>query len=124
VICVLLVVLGVATLGYDRVAHASVPGTVALLVLIGFCLMGPQVLLVGTAPADLARHGTAAAAAGFVNSMAYAGAAIGDISTGWMLKHHGWQPTILMWAGWAFGAAAVAGLLWNVKATTPDERQH
>lgn len=120
VICLLLVVLGVATLGYDRVAHASVPATVALLVLIGFCLMGPQVLLVGTAPADLARHGTAAAAAGFVNSMAYAGAAVGDVSTGWVLKNYGWQTTILMWAGWAFGAAAVAGLLWNVKASTPN----
>ncbi len=56
-----------------------------LLLLIGFCIFGPQVLLVGTAPADLARRGTAAAAAGFVNFMGYMGAFAGDLVTGYLV---------------------------------------
>ena len=53
-----------------------------ILFCIGFCIFGPQVLLVGTLPVDLARRGTAAAAAGFVNFMGYMGAAAGDKMTG------------------------------------------
>ena len=89
-----------------------------LLALIGFCIYGPQVLLVGTAPADLARRGTAAAAAGFVNFLGYMGAAAGDKVTGHykMPDHGGWQVTIYIWAGWAFAAAVFAALLWNTTA--------
>jgi MFS transporter, OPA family, glycerol-3-phosphate transporter len=88
---------------------------VALLVLIGFCIFGPQILLVGSAPADLARGGASAAAAGFVNSMGYTGAALGDYFTGRGLSEWGWQRTIYLWAGWAFAAALAAGMLWNVR---------
>ena len=130
VACILLVLLGVCTLVYDRVAHASVPGTIALLVVIGFCIYGPQVLLVGSAPADMARKGTSAAAAGFVNSMGYAGAALGDILTGRSLSgldgeltgrslsSLNWGPTFYLWAGWAFASAAAAALLWRVRPTS------
>jgi hypothetical protein len=86
-----------------------------LLVVIGFCVYGPQVLLVGTAPADLAHRGTAAAAAGFVNFVGYMGAATGDVVTGYYSapEHGGWQLAIYIWAGWAFAGAAITALLWN-----------
>ncbi len=117
VTCMLLVALGILTLAYDRVAHASVPATILLLGVIGFCIYGPQVLLVGTAPADLARKGTSAAAAGFVNCMGYLGAAAGDQITGFSLgTDYNWHRTIYLWAFWAFGAAIAAGLLWNATA--------
>lgn len=121
VICILLVLLGILTLAYEAVAQWSVTGTIVLLAVIGFCVFGPQVLLVGTAPADLARHGTAAAAAGFVNFMGYMGAAVGDKVTGHfkMPEHGGWQVAIYIWAGWAFAAAVAAALLWN--ATAPAD---
>ena len=114
VICVLLVLLGVMTLFYDTVVRTSTTATVVLLVLIGFCTFGPQVLLVGTAPADLARRGTSAAAAGFVNFMGYIGAALaGDVVTGYLYEHYGWEVAIYVWAACAFIAAIAAGLLWN-----------
>ncbi len=114
VICVLLVLLGVMTVFYDAMVRASVTGTMVLLVLIGFCTFGPQVLLVGTAPADLARGGTAAAAAGFVNFMGYIGAALaGDVMTGYLYARYGWEVAIYAWAACAFLAAIAAGLLWN-----------
>ena len=82
-ICVLMAILGCLSLVYDAAVQSSVVGTMLLLVVIGFCIYGPQVLLVGTAPADLAHRGTSAAAAGFVNFMGYMGAATGDVVTGY-----------------------------------------
>ena len=96
-------------------ARTNLPGTIALLLLNGFCIFGPQVLLVGTAPADLARRGTAAAAAGFVNSMGYLGAFAGDQVTGYLVQHYDWRSAILFWASCAFAAAAVSALLWRAK---------
>jgi sugar phosphate permease len=117
VTCILLVTLALLTLVYDTVARTSVPATILLLFVIGFCIYGPQVLLVGTAPADLARKGTSAAAAGFVNCMGYVGAAAGDYVTGSTLEAYGWEQAIFMWAAWALAAAVAAGLLWNVTAS-------
>lgn len=122
VLCILLASLGVLTLAYEYVSQISVPATMVLLVLIGFCIYGPQVLLVGTAPSDLARQGTAAAAVGFVNFMGYMGAAAGDVVTGHFKDpaNGGWQVAIYIWAGWAFAAAVFAAFLWNVR---PEERE-
>jgi MFS family permease len=118
VICLLMAVLGALSLIYDRAVESSVLGAMLLLVVIGFCIYGPQVLLVGTAPADLAHRGTSAAAAGFVNFMGYIGAAAGDVVTGYysMAEHGGWQLAIYIWAGWAFAGAAIMAILWNTTA--------
>jgi len=118
VICLLMAVLGSLTFVYDTVVHQSALGTMALLVVIGFCIYGPQVLLVGTAPADLAHRGTSAAAAGFVNFMGYMGAATGDVATGFYSSstNGGWQVAIYIWAGWAFAGSVITFLLWNATA--------
>jgi sugar phosphate permease len=115
VICLLMTVLGCLSLAYYAVVQSSVAGSMLILVIIGFCIYGPQVLLVGTAPADLAHRGTSAAAAGFVNFMGYLGAATGDVVTGYYsaAEHGGWQTAIYIWAGWAFGGAAIMAVLWN-----------
>ena len=119
VICVLLVMLGMLTLLYESVSRTSATWTIVLLVVIGFCIYGPQVLLVGTAPTDLAHKGTAAAAAGFVNFMGYMGAATGDVVTGYYLKgtDDGWQTVIYIWAAWALGAALITSFLWNTTSS-------
>ncbi|MCH7728240.1 MAG: MFS transporter [Planctomycetes bacterium] len=124
VIFALLVLLGCMTLVYGPVAKSSFVATIVLLAGIGFCIYGPQVLLVGTAPADLAREGTSAAAAGFVNSTGYFGAALmGDLLTGHLVDNYGWQTAIFVWAGWAFGAAIVVAFLWNVAGGRGDSPQ-
>lgn len=123
VICILLISLGMMSIIYGPVAHMSFVATMVLLTLIGFCIYGPQVLLVGTAPADLAREGTSAAAAGFVNCMGYVGAALlGDVLTGYLADTYGWQVAIYGWAGCAFGAAVAAGILWKVKSPDSNEK--
>lgn len=118
VACILLVTLGLLTLVYEYLSRVSVAATIVLLGFIGFCIYGPQVLLVGTAPSDLARRGTVAAAAGFVNFLGYMGAASGDVVTGHfrMPEHGGWEVAIYIWAGWAFLSAFFVALLWNARA--------
>ena len=115
VVCLLMVLLGALSPIYGYVAGQSVIGTMVILVVVGFCIFGPQVLLVGTAPADLAHRGTSAAAAGFVNFLGYMGAATGDVVTGHYSSaaQGGWRIVIFIWAGWAFAGAAITGLLWN-----------
>lgn len=117
VISGLMVLLAILTLLYHWAASNSLTATVCLLVLIGFCVFGPQVLLVGTAPADLARRGTPAAAAGFVNFLGYMGAATGDLITAYYKQeaHGGWRTAIYIWAGWALIAAFTSALLWNAR---------
>ncbi|MFP6898091.1 MAG: MFS transporter [Roseibacillus sp.] len=114
-IVLLLLALGVLTLVYSKVVTAGTSAVlpVILLLLIGFCIYGPQVLLVGTAPMDLARGGAAAAAVGFVNFVGYMGAFSGDYVTGHVVDAHGWEAGLKFWAGCAFGAAVISAFLWN-----------
>ena len=115
-ICLLLALLGLLTVGYNTVIQWGLGPSVTVLFLIGFCIFGPQVLLVGTFPVDLARGGTAAAAAGFVNSMGYLGAAAGDKVTGHLAEEMGWRFAIGFWAACAFAGALVIAFLWNAGA--------
>lgn len=116
VICIMLVLLACLTVAYNAVVGTSLIGTLVLLVLIGFAIFGPQVLLVGTAPADLARKGTAAAAAGFVDFMGYGGAFFGNVATGYLVKEYDWSIAIYFWAGCALAAALLSAVLWNATA--------
>ena len=109
----MLLALGVLAITYDTVLHWGLIASVVVLFFIGFCIYGSQVLLVGTLPVDLARRGTAAAAAGFVNFMGYMGAAGGDVLTGQIAEKHGWTFAVRFWAGCAFAAALVIACIWS-----------
>ncbi|MDZ4405693.1 MFS transporter [Prosthecobacter sp.] len=116
VICILLFALGLLALAYDSVIHWGMLPSVAILFCIGFCIFGPQVLLVGTLPVDLARRGTAAAAVGFVNFMGYMGAAAGDKLTGRLAEDYGWPTAVRFWAACAFAGSLVIACLWKATA--------
>ncbi len=111
VICIFLFALSGLAMCYSAAAQIGGIVIIGLLILIGFCIYGPQVLLVGTAPADLARRGTAAAAAGFVNFLGYMGAAAGDVVTGHVLDKYDWQIVIYIWAAWARGGIGGGALM-------------
>jgi sugar phosphate permease len=116
VVCGMLVALGLLTLGYDALVQTNQVLSVITLGLIGAMVFGPQVLLVGTAPVDLARSGTSAAAVGFVNFFGYLGAAAGDQITGHLVDAYDWHTALYFWAGCAFGAAVIAAPLWRAIA--------
>lgn len=119
VIFFLLVLLGFLSLFYNSAVHIGVTTTVITLVFVGFAVYGAQVLLVGTAPVDLARAGTAAAAVGFVNFMGYMGAFAGDVVTGSLVETYGWEVGVYFWSGCAFAASVCVAVLWKVRA--PEE---
>lgn len=116
-VCILMALLAALAFVYSDVASLGTLPTMLVLIVIGFCIYGPQVLLVGTAPADLARHGTSAAAAGFVNFLGYMGAASGDVVTGYFSapERGGWQFVIYLWAAWALAGSAIMAVLWKKK---------
>lgn len=116
VISVMLVCLAVLTVAFEwTVEHRGWLETVICLSAIGFFIYGPQVMLVGTAPADLARRDLAAAAVGLVDALAYVGAAASGF-TGWLVERYDWQVTIYAWAGVALAAAALTATLWNARS--------
>ncbi len=114
VMVAMLVALGVIVIGYDTIIRTSVPASVITLAVIGALIFGPQVLLVGTTPVDLAKMGTAAAACGFVNFFGYLGAAAGDQVTGYLVDRYDWQAALWFWAACAFAGALVVAPLWTV----------
>jgi sugar phosphate permease len=118
VCALMLIIVGALTLAYRVVVgFGSLPAVVCL-ALVGFCLYGAQILLVGTAAQDFARQGATAAAAGFVDFTGHMGAFSGDVVTGWMVRHHGWAGAIAWWACAAFAAAALVSTLWYAR---PDD---
>lgn len=114
-ITIMLLLLGLLTLGYNAVVETSYVLTVVFLGVIGFMIYGPQILLVGTAPQDFSSRRTAASAAGFVDCVGYLGAFAGTFLTGVVAENYGWRSAIWMWAGVAFATAALVATLWNAK---------
>jgi MFS transporter, OPA family, glycerol-3-phosphate transporter len=115
VIAALLGALAAITFAYETVIGWGLAASVVTLFFVGFCIFGPQVLLVGTLPSDLARRGTPAAAAGLVNFMGYMGAAIGNQLTGRLAEGPGWPVAVRLWAGCAAAGALVISCLWQVE---------
>jgi len=115
VCAILLGGVGALTLAYRVAIDVGPAATVTCLALVGFCLYGAQILLVGTAAQDFARRGATAAAAGFVDFTGHVGAFTGDVVTGWMLGRHGWAGAITWWACAAFGAASLVATLWHAR---------
>lgn len=114
-IAIALGAVGVLTLAYAPLASLGAAPTVVCLGAIGFFLYGAQILLVGTAAQDFAKHGTTAAAAGFVDFMGYMGAFGGDLVTGLLLKRHDYDAAIRFWAAAAIVAALLTSTLWKAE---------
>jgi MFS transporter, OPA family, glycerol-3-phosphate transporter len=106
---------GALTLAYRGAVALGTAPTVVCLALVGFCLYGAQILLVGTAAQDFARKGATAAAAGFVDFMGHVGASCGDVVTGLARTAYGWDGAIGWWAVAAFVAAAIVATLWRAR---------
>lgn len=112
----MLLALAALVLGYDALVRTNLAASIVTLALIGALVFGPQVLLVGTAPVDLARVGTAAAACGFVNFIGYVGAAVGDQLTGYLVDRYDWHAALVWWASCAAAASVIVLPLWRAMA--------
>lgn len=113
VMIAMLLALAALALAYDAVIRTNVFASILTLAVIGALIFGPQVLLVGTTPVDLAKRGTAAAACGFVNFTGYLGAAAGDQVTGHLVDTYDWHAALWFWAACPFAAAIIVAPLWS-----------
>jgi sugar phosphate permease len=116
VIVAMLLALAALVVAYDAITRTNVVASTLALAAIGALIFGPQVLLVGTTPVDLAKRGAAAAACGFVDFFGYLGAASGDQVTGYLVDHHGWPAALSFWAVCPFVAAVIVAPLWRASA--------
>ena len=113
VICSMLIGLSILTLVFKLAVEAGTGPTMLVLFFLGVLIYGPQVLLVGTAPIDMAKAGAVAGAVGFVNFMGYMGASLGDWFTAQFVdRDDGWDRVYWLWATWAPVAAACVAILW------------
>lgn len=122
VMVAMLLALGALVIAYDSIIRTSAVASVVTLALIGALIFGPQVLLVGTTPVDMAKRGTAAAACGFVNFFGYLGAAAGDQVTGHLVDRYDWQAALWFWATCAFLAAVIVAPLWRATRRHASEQ--
>jgi sugar phosphate permease len=118
----MLLALAALAIGYDSIIRTNVVASVVTLAVIGALIFGPQVLLVGTTPVDLAKRGTAAAACGFVNFFGYLGAAAGDQVTGHLVDRYDWHAALYFWAACPFVAAIIVAPLWSASRRDASTR--
>lgn len=84
----------------------------ALLLVIGFLIYGPQ-LLVSVAATDLVGPRAAATAVGFTGIFGYASSAVSGLGFGWVVEHIGWSAGFQILVGSALLGAACFVPLWR-----------
>ncbi|MEW6410140.1 MAG: MFS transporter [Nitrospirota bacterium] len=86
-----------------------------ILGLIGFCVLGTQVILVGAVPMDFGTRKAAGAAAGFIDSFGYIGAGLTGVISGLLVDKIGWAAAFWFWIIAAFVSSAICFSLWKFK---------
>jgi sugar phosphate permease len=90
------------------------------LMLIGFFVYGPQ-MLVAVAAADFATRKAAATAVGLTGLFGYIGATFCGIGTGIIVDRYGWNGGIIFYVVSAFIGTLLFMTIWNKKPPVPGE---
>jgi len=116
-VVIMLILLAILTWAYPKIpVDRGMWGLVCLL-LVGFAIYGPHVLVCATMCMDYATRRAAASAAGLVDCFGYFGAALAGIGSGWMVDHYGWNAAFNFWiVGIVIGIILMIPL-WSYKPT-------
>jgi len=112
---IMLLMLSIASFLYPQVPTGDWVLSLILLMVIGFMLYGPHVLMVTTMPMDYGTRKAAASAAGFIDGWGYIGAAITGVASGWLIDNFGWNAAFNFWIVSAICTAVLMAMLWNYK---------
>jgi phosphoglycerate transporter family protein len=93
-----------------------------LMLMIGFLVYGPQVL-VGVAGAEFGSKKAAAAAAGLTGTIGYLGGALAGVGAGYLTDTWGWKATFLSFIGAAFLGALSFVPIWNNTAASKASKE-
>jgi sugar phosphate permease len=83
--------------------------------LIGFCVLGTQVILIGAVPMDFGTRKAAGSAAGFIDFFGYIGAGLTGVFSGVLADTWGWGAAFWFWIIAAFLSSAICFGLWTYK---------
>jgi sugar phosphate permease len=83
--------------------------------LIGFCVLGTQVILIGAVPMDFGTRKAAGSAAGFIDFFGYIGAGLTGVFSGVLADTWGWGSAFWFWIIAAFLSSAICFGLWTYK---------
>lgn len=83
--------------------------------LIGFCVLGTQVILIGAVPMDFGTRKAAGSAAGFIDFFGYIGAGMAGVFSGVLTDTWGWGAAFWFWIIAAFVSSAICFGLWSYK---------
>jgi OPA family glycerol-3-phosphate transporter-like MFS transporter len=112
---IMLFILSIVSFLYPLVPTGDWITSLILLILVGFMLYGPHVLMVTTIPMDYGTRKAAASTAGFIDGWGYIGAAITGVTSGWLIDNYGWNAAFNFWIVSVIGAAVLMAMLWNYK---------
>lgn len=113
-------------LGLSLFAYLFIPPLdwllgVPMLVLIGFLVFGPHVLLVSTIPMEFGTRKAASTATGFIDGWGYVGAAITSYGSAVFLSLFGSEGAIASWAITIILGGLILLLAWNTK---PEKQEY
>lgn len=83
--------------------------------MIGFCVLGTQVILIGAVPMDFGTRKAAGSAAGFIDFFGYIGAGMAGVFTGVLTDKWGWESAFWFWIISAFISSSILFGLWKYK---------
>jgi sugar phosphate permease len=86
-----------------------------ILGMIGFCVLGTQVILIGAVPMDFGTRKAAGSAAGFIDFFGYIGAGMAGVFSGVLTDAWGWGAAFWFWIISAFISSAICFILWSYK---------
>lgn len=114
--CILMGILGFLSIYfYYGVPHGAWVLSFIILGLIGFCVLGTQVILIGAVPMDFGTRKAAGSAAGFIDFFGYIGAGFAGIFSGYLTDKFGWTAAFWFWIIAAFISSAILAGLWKYK---------
>jgi len=96
---------------FPRIPVTSWVLSLVILVIIGFTVYGPHMMLVTVLPMDLGTKGMASSATGFVDGWGYVGAALTGVGTGFLLDNFGWNYVFYFWLFGAIIATVLMAIL-------------
>jgi glycerol-3-phosphate transporter len=90
-----------------------------IMMLIGFLVTGPQIL-VGVAAADFASKRAAGAASGLTGTVGYIGTAVTGVGIGFLVDNYGWDKAFIFIIISAFLSVLFFALTWNHRSKVLD----
>ena len=93
------------------------------MVMIGFLVTGPQIL-VGVAASDFASKKAAATASGFTGTLGYAGSSLVGFGVGFVADHYGWGTVFASTIISAIISAIFFAFTWNAKSKVLENSEH